>query len=191
MSLWDFFSFATKAISGKSIGKSWEIEGTGYSQVRDVLTLIDAICDAYDNPAFAPKPDGTTFCNMAVQAICNVMGYKDFAGLTADQMVDKMASDENWTPVPFDNAQNLANQGLLVLAGLDGPSMNQAHGHIVVIRPGRTCISGKWQQTPRCLNIGGENFLARAKKGPLIGMACGLNEAFIEMPKIYVWRASL
>lgn len=180
-----------KGMPGKSIGKSWEIEGTGYSQVRNVLTLIDAICDAYDNPAFMPLPDGTTYCNWAVQAICATMGYKNFVGLTADQIVAKMASDPDWSPVPFENAQNLANQGSLVVAGLDGPSMNQAHGHVVIIRPGRTCFSGKWQQTPRCLNIGGENFLARAKRGPLKGLACGLNEAFQEMPKIYVWRESL
>ena len=159
--------------------------------MRDLITLIDAICDAYDNPAFTPKPDGTTFCNFAVQSVCTAMGYKDFDGMTADQMVSKMVSDPDWSPVPFDNAQNLANQGSLVVAGLEGAQMGQAHGHVVIIRPGRTCFSGKWQNTPRCLNVGAENFLARAKRGPLVGMAAGINEAFVEMPKIYVWRASL
>jgi hypothetical protein len=190
MSLWDNFLSAIRGMPVKSIGINVPLE-TGYSQVRDVLTLIDAICDVYDNLAYEPLPDGTTFCNLAVQAVCGVMGYKEFAGLTADQIVAKMISSEDWSPVPFENAQNIANQGSLVVAGLDGASMNQAHGHVVIIRPGRTCYSGKWQQTPRCLNIGGENFIARAKRGPLKGLSCGLNEAFQELPKIYVWRQSL
>jgi hypothetical protein len=159
--------------------------------MRDVLTLIEAICEAYDNPSYAPLSDGTTFCNLAVSNICGVMGYKDFEGLNADQIVAKMAANPDWSLVPFENAQNMANQGSLVVAGLDGQSMGQAHGHVVIIRPGRACYSGKWQNTPRCLNIGAENFLARAKRGPLMGMSAGINEAFIEVPKIYVWRASL
>lgn len=190
MSLWGVFLSAIKAMPGKSIGAQIPLR-TGYPRVRDVLTLFDAICDAYDNPAYAPQADGTTFCNLAVSEICSVMGYKSFAGLTANQIVAKIAADPQWSPVAFENAQDLANQGSLVVAGLDSQSLAQAHGHVVVMRPGRPCYSGKWSQTPRCLNIGAENFLARAKRGPLRGLPAGLNEAFMEMPKIWVWRGSL
>lgn len=176
---------------GFTVGLSIPIEQTGYTNMRNIITLIDAICDAYDNKDFSPTSDGTTFCNIAVSAVCSVMGYTGFMGLTADQIVDNIPTNPDWSPVPMEKAQDLANQGSLLIAGLDGKAMGQAHGHVVVIRPGKPCYSGKWGQTPRCLNIGSENFLARAKRGPLVGMAAGLNEAFIEMPKIYVWRQSL
>lgn len=102
-----------------------------------------------------------------------------------------MGASPDWSPVPFENAQNLANQGSLVIAGLSGEDLGNGHGHVVVIRPGRQCQSGKWGLTPRCLNIGKTDFIARAQSGPLIMMPVGLNDAFIPLPKIYVWRSSL
>lgn len=160
--------------------------------MRDIVTLIDAICDVYDNTAFLPKEDGTTFCNLAVSAVAEAMGCKDFVGKTADQIVAFISTSEHWSPVPFERSQELANQGSLLVAGMSSQQLGQGHGHIVVLRPGKPCYSGKWQgSAPRCLNVGKENFLARAKRGPLVGMACGLNEAFRDLPKIWAWRESL
>ena len=165
--------------------------GTGYTRMRDVIGLMDAVCDVYDNVAYAPLPDGTTFCNIAVAVVAAAMGCKDFFGKTADEIVAFVAASQDWSETPFEKAQDLANQGTLLIAGLDSASLGQAHGHVVIIRPGKVCYSGKWNATPRCLNIGAENFISRAKRGPLTNQPAGLNEAFVEMPKIWAWRQSL
>jgi hypothetical protein len=159
--------------------------------MKNLIALFDAICDVYDRPDLLPKSDGTTFCNIAVDAIAQVMGFKGFELKTADEIIGIMSSDPNWSIVAFEKAQDMANQGSLLVAGLTGQELGQSHGHVCVIRPGIPCFSGKWQATPRIVNIGAENFIARAKRGPLIGMAAGLNEAFVPMPKIWVWRPSL
>jgi len=158
---------------------------------RDVITLIDAICDVYDNHAYMPTPDGITFCNLATTAVAVAMGCKDFQGKTADEIVAFISSSEEWSAIPLEKAQDIANQGSLVVAGANAKTLGQAHGHIVVIRPGKPCYSGKWGLTPRVLNVGAENFLARAKRGPLTNQPAGLNEAFVNMPTIWAWRQSL
>jgi hypothetical protein len=170
---------------------SFPITATGYTNMRDVITLIDAICDVYDTQAFIPHADGTTFCNLAVAAVAGAMGCNDLNNQTADQIVDTLRKSPDWGEVPFEKVQDMANQGSLLIAGLEAKDLNQAHGHVVVIRPGKFCYSGKWGKTPRCLNIGAENFLGRAKRGPLTNQPAGLNEAFVEMPKIWVWKRSL
>jgi len=161
--------------------------------MRDVITLIDAICDAYDNRGFQPLSDGTTFCNQGVCYVAEAMGCKDFRGKNADEIVAFMAASDEWSLVALEKAQGLANAGSLLVAGLDSSALGQSHGHVVVIRPGRTIYSGKWSTNlcPRVLNIGAENFLARAKRGPLSNQPAGLNESFQPLPKIWVWRPSL
>lgn len=193
MNLWGGFSSALVAWTQKpSLTINHHIGGTGYRRMRDVVTLMDAICDAYDNPAFQPLEDGTTFCNLGVASVAHAMGCSDLGSKTADEMLAFIEASDSWSPVPFDRAQELANQGTLLVAGLTADQLRQGHGHVVVIRPGKPCYSGKWTSpTPRCLNIGKENFLARAKRGPLIGMAAGLNQAFQDMPRIWAWRNSL
>ncbi len=159
--------------------------------MKDPIALIDAICEAYDNQAFTPLPDGTTFCNQGVNYVAEAMGCKDFAGKNADEIVSFISASDNWSLVPIEKAQELANQGSLLISGLDSKSLGQSHGHVVVIRPGKAVYSGKWGLAPRVLNIGSENFLARAKKGPLTNQSAGLNESFQPLPKIWAWRNSL
>jgi hypothetical protein len=191
MSLWDVFLSALKGTPGKSIGVNIPLAGTGYKNMRDLIALIDAVCDAYDRADFKPNPDGSTHCNQAVQAIAEAMGCFDFKDLTADQMVDLMETSKRWQPVDFARAQDITNRGSLVVAGLKSNDLKQGHGHVVVVRPGHPCQSGKWGATPRCVNIGGHDFLARAQVGPLTMMPVGLNDAFIPMPKIWAWEQSL
>ena len=193
-----WFMSVLKSIGGVTLSK--RISWTGYSAPReetkiplDVISLIDAICDAYDNQAFYPLPDGTTFCNQGVNYVSEAMGCKDFAGKNADEIVQFLSSSDQWSLVPLEKAQDIANRGSLVVCGLDSKALGQAHGHVVVVRPGKPVYSGKWNTSlcPRVLNIGQENFLARAKKGPLTNQPAGLNEAFQPLPKIWVWRPSL
>lgn len=161
--------------------------------MRDLLGLIDAICDAYDNQAFIPLADGTTFCNQGVTYVAEAMGYKGFTDKNADEIVELLSSSDDWSLVPMEKAQELANQGSFLISGLDSKTLGQSHGHVVVIRPGKTVYSGKWATNlcPRVLNIGSENFISRAKKGPLTNQPCGLNESFQPLPKIWAWRPTL
>lgn len=158
--------------------------------MRDLITLIDTICEAYDRPDLQPK-DGVTHCNEAVSMIADAMGCKELDLKSADEICEYMENNLDWQKIDIKQAQDMANQGSLVIAGLDSKALGQEHGHVVVIRPGKAVFSGKWGLTPRCLNIGAENFIARAKRGPLTAMSCGVNEAFQPLPLFYVWRPSL
>lgn len=194
MSRWDAFTGVLGAwLKRPSFSISLRTTWTGWTSMRDVITLIDAICDAYDNQAYVPLADGTTFCNQGVAYVANAMGCKDFEGKNADEIVAFLAASGEWSPVPLEQAQEMANQGSLLVAGLDSKTLGQTHGHVCVIRPGRAVYSGKWTTNvcPRVLNIGSENFLARAKRGPLTNQPAGLNESFQPLPKIWVWRQSL
>lgn len=164
---------------------------TGYTKpMKDLITLIDAICDTYDRADLLPH-DGVTYCNVGVSAVATAMGCKDFAAKTADEIIEFMEKSPDWSEVPFDKSQDMANEGSLLIAGLKSTQLSQAHGHVCVIRPGKPCYSGKWGLTPRCLNIGAENFLARGKRGVLTNAPAGLNQAFESLPKIHIWRPSL
>lgn len=173
------------------LGWTWRISATG-SGVKDPIALIDAILDAYDNQAFLPNPvTGVTHCNQAVTSVCDAMGYLGLGGLTADEIIGKIQNNPDWSLVPIDKAQEFANQGSLLIAGLTSDELKQGHGHVVIIRPGKEVYSGKWGKCPRVLNVGIENFVARAKKGPLTNQPCGLNESFVDLPKIWVLRSTL
>lgn len=179
-----------KGIARWIAGWTWTTERTGYLKMKNLINLIDVICEAYDRPDFLPR-DGLTFCNQAVAMVADAMGCKDLDLKTADEIVAFLAGNADWQETQIEKVQDMANQGSLCIAGLDSKALNQAHGHVVVIRPGKPVYSGKWELTPRCLNVGQEMFLARAKKGPLTTMSCGVNEAFGPKPLFWVWRPSL
>lgn len=149
--------------------------------MRDVTRLIDACCEAYDNPAWIPH-DGKTFCNFAVNYICHVMGYDGFGAksgpLLANAMIDLMRANlKIWQPIPMAQAQQFANQGSLVIAC----QSKRPHGHVAVIRPGEQVYSTKWKAAvPKCVNIGAQNSIGR-----------GINWVFPARPEIFVWFASV
>lgn len=159
--------------------------------MKNLLGLFEAICDTYDRVDFLSAADGTTHCNQACAAVAELLGCKDLTDRTADGIVEHLAVNPGWSAVSMEEAQERANEGSLVIAGLDSKALNQSHGHVVVIRPGIVCYSGKWGKTARCMNFGQEVFLGRAKKGPLTQMPAGVNEAFVPLPTFWVWKASL
>jgi hypothetical protein len=160
--------------------------------MRNLIGLFDAICDAYDRNDFKPNSDGSTHCNQAVQAIAAAaFTYNGFRGMNADQMMTFLVGNQDWLPIAMEQAQDQANNGSLVVAGLTSTELGQGHGHVVVIRPGLTVDSGKWGMVPRCVNIGASDFIARAQTGPITGSPVGVNDAFIPKPKFYVLRSSL
>lgn len=135
--------------------------------------LIDAICEVYDNPNFKPR-SGMTFCNMAVQYICEKMGYKKFDGMVANEMIQTMKTSLEWGPIKIEDAQDYTNQGRLVVAGMqDNP-----HGHVVIIRPGVSDYSAKWGcKSPKVINIGTDNFIGK-----------GLSWVFRDKPEVFLYK---
>lgn len=163
---------------------------TGYKSMKNLIGLIDVICDVYDNTSYSPK-DGVTYCNFAASDIAMAMGCKDFVNKNADEIFDFVRHSQDWTETFMAKAQGIANQGTLIFAMANSQMLGQAHGHIAVVRPGLEKNSGKWDKCPSVMNIGSENFIGRAKRGPLTAMPVGANEAFVPLPKFFLWKPSL
>ena len=120
------------------------------------LKLIDAICEAYDQ-FHVPKDtsgDGKneSFCNLATSYVCARFGYEKFKGMVANQIIDYMSrKPEEWGPVDLGQAQGLANDGHILIAG----AVAEPNGHVVVLRPGVPDLSAKWQsKVPKVGNVG-------------------------------------
>ena len=145
----------------------------------NAFTLIDAVCDAYDNSAWWPDavPGGPfeTYCNRAVAYVAEAMGYKGFpADVLANDLIRFMDGSTDWERVPMAQAQALANRGGLVIAAEPA----QPHGHVCVVRPGNAAHSGKWQKAaPKVMNLGKTRDIAK-----------GVNFAFQAEPTFYRWR---
>lgn len=143
--------------------------------MRDRLTLLDAIHLPLNRPEYLPI-NGVTHCNSYVNEVCQMMGYKGFDGMLANDMIDLMCGDPAWTETAMDNCQELSNEGTLVVAGLK----SDPHGHVNIICPGKAKTSGRWGQVPSCANVGRDIFIGK-----------GINWAFSDLPKFWAWRPSL
>lgn len=128
------------------------------------LRLLDAICEAYD-AYHSPKdwdgnPGLESACNMATNYVCSRLGYDKFKGMVANQIVDYMKrKPEEWEEVSLDQAQGLANEGRLVVAG----EQADGHGHVCVIRPGIEEFSGKWMaKAPKAGNVGMKSAIGKS-----------------------------
>lgn len=148
----------------------------------EIVELIDACCEAYDDPAFKPRDtsgDGIneTFCNFAVRSIASAVGYHHFPpDAMANQMIDFMASSPDWVEIQMDQAQDSANHGRLIIA----TQKAAGHGHICVVRPGIEAYSSKWERkVPKVINVGKTNFIAR-----------GVNFAFQTVPTFFLLQKS-
>lgn len=125
---------------------------------------------------FEPN-DGMTFCNLAVNFICReAIGYEEFSGLLANQMIDKMMTDADFSPVEAEVAKRLSDMGHIVIAGVK----REPHGHVAVVCPGKRLIySGKWQKkVPSVINVGTRNAIL------------GANYAFKDEPRFWVYLDS-
>jgi hypothetical protein len=157
------------------IGFSISASQTGWTNMKDWLKLLDSIHLAYNHPEYTPK-DGVTHCNQFVNEVCESLGYKSLDGKLANDICDILANDPTWSEITMDKCQDLANGGSLIIAGIK----ESGHGHVNVICPGKKKTSGRWGEVPTCANVGKENFIGK-----------GINWAFSDMPKFWVWRQTL
>lgn len=180
------------------------------NDANNLIRLIDAICVAWDNPAYQPVFENgelkSTSCNLFVCEVAKEVGCEDFFDpvtqrpLMADDMIRKISGSDRWQEIrvsglPADamtiglkSVQMWANQGYFTVAGLTSAALGSAHGHICVVRPGVLKSSGKWGDVPTVANVGKENFIGRAHSGVMKGIPMGVNEAFIQMPKFWSWK---
>lgn len=154
-----------------------------------MVKLLSAAYDAYNRSnlpgsAWYPKSDGFTFCNLAVNFICNALGYFKFNitgvenPVTANAMVAWMKNSQDWLIIDGDVAQAHANEGALVIAGEVNPA---GHGHVCALIPGEIQMSGHFGKgAPIVMNVGKDVF---------IGKHAGF--AFQEEPSYFVLVASL
>ncbi len=90
---------------------------------KEKKLLKDAADKAYEN-----HPDN---CNKSTAETLNILGIQDLKeNMTANDQIDYM--ERNWETVSAYRAQNLANRGVVVVAGLK----EIGHGHTAVVVPG-------------------------------------------------------
>jgi hypothetical protein len=164
-----------KRAFGKAV-VTFPLESTGYETMKSYLTLLSSCFDGINNPEFRPV-DGATYCNEFVNSVAKRMGCRELEGKLANDMISHFETSGNWTLLAMDKAQWIASVGSLVIAC----EKAVPHGHVCVIIPGIEQRSIHWATpAPICANVGREVFIGK-----------GVNWAFREVPKFYVWRPSL
>ena len=170
---------------------------TGYTNMRNVGKLVQAILRAYERPEYRPKknPAGEiieTYCNYAVRDVSGAMGCHDLENKSADQMYEFLMESKSWKEIPMGDAQLAANRGTLVVAALPSSEMEARHGHICIVRPGEEVHSAKFGGlVPAIMNIGGQNFILRYSTRDGTWIEAGINGAFRTLPKFFAWVDSL
>lgn len=159
----------------KPIGIRISISATGYENMKDRLALLDAIHLPLCRPEYQPA-NGETHCNQYVAEVCTAYGFKGLEGLLANDIIETISKHDQWSEVTLNKAQDLANEGTLIIAGTRGA----VHGHVNIICPGKEKTSGRWGQVPSCANVGKD-----------VSIGKGINWSFGEYPKLWAWRPTL
>ena len=133
-----------------------------------------AIKSACDIAVKRWTPDGeTTFCNVAVNYISCAAGFSGFKGLLANEIINLMKKSPDFAKVSAENAQKLANDGRLVIAG----RMDEPHGHVACVYPGGEVVnSSRWHEPAATL----------ANVGKINGIM-GANWSFPMPPSYWTW----
>lgn len=144
--------------------------------MKDLYGLLDVIHDAYSRPEYTPQPDGKTFCNKFTSEVVTNLGFKGLEGLLANEIISTLiARTEQWSEVPMEKVQDLANQGSLVVAGTHG----EPHGHVCIVCPGKQRSSARWTTVPVVASVGSQNMIR------------GANWVFSTFPRFWTYRPSL
>lgn len=164
-----------RGLVAKGFSLGWGFRWTWYKNMKDRVALLDAIHLPLCRPEYQPK-DGVTYCNQYVAEVCAAYGFKGLDGFTANEIVDTLSMHDQWSEIPLSKAQDLANEGTLIVAGIK----EELHGHVNIICPGKEKTSGRWISVPSCANVGKEVFIGK-----------GINWAFSDLPKLWAWRLTL
>lgn len=133
-----------------------------------MIKLLSAVYAAF-NQAVSGQPwypvAGQTFCNCAVNFVCNAFGYLKFnvgsvnTPIMANAMVSFMSWSPDWMSIAGDVAQAHANVGALVIAAQSDPA---GHGHVCVVIPGEMQASSHYgKNVPVVMNVGKDVFIGK------------------------------
>lgn len=133
--------------------------------------LVQAQDAARSNPAYKPHPPNNpdaTFCNFATCDISRAVGapmkdlYYGNRYALANEAAKQLPNSTEWHEVLPKDAQNLANQGTLVIGVPPNP---YGHGHMVTVRPETMPgLAASLGQAPIVNNIGEERNIAPASQ---------------------------
>lgn len=143
--------------------------------MNDKAKIIRAACD-YAIKRWTPEND-KTFCNIACDYVAGKAGFLGFKGLLANDIVNFMKKSPDFAKVSAPDAQKLANDGRLVIAG----RMDEPHGHICCVYPGGELVnSRKWhEEAATVANVGSANGIM------------GANWSFNLPPSYWTWVESV
>ncbi len=127
--------------------------------MKDVALLKTSIDEAMKR--FIPKKDASgavveTYCNFGTNHVLKAFGFKDFVGLVANEIVNRLETHPYFGKVDAEAAQRLALDGQVVIAGRKA----EGHGHVALVYPKKDPmpISGKWKKpVPWIGNVGKRN----------------------------------
>jgi len=114
----------------------------------------------------SPDLQPITFCNIAVDRACSMMGYYGFHDITgkpilANQMIDKMRAE--WLKVTAEKAVAVAKNNEIAIAAWKNEQ--GAHGHVAIVAPMDMAKSPSWgKPVPFVGNIGKTNDFMLASK---------------------------
>lgn len=145
-------------------GHVW-IDQTGYSADKERTmdrAKLDGLCSTLINaPDLQPKPDGTTFCNFAVQRAAEQYGFLGLRGLSANAIAAALPLLPAWRQVPGDRAAEHAMAGGLAIAA----KQYAGHGHVAVIAARPCEFSGSLgHPVPVIANVGKRNGMMRVSE---------------------------
>ena len=143
-------------------------------QMKDLLFLLDTIHEAFSRPEYQPSA-GVTHCNEFTSEVAENIGFKGFVGLMANSIIDIVSSHDQWSLVPLEKVQDLANAGTLIVLGTHG----EPHGHVCLACPGKTKYSGRWGAVPTVASVGKQNMIR------------GMNWVFSDLPQCWAYRPTL
>jgi hypothetical protein len=122
---------------------------------EDITATAKALASSPDHDAkYGAQDDGSTRCNIFVRDLVNSLlngTQADLAGLANDQF-DALSKSGNWHAMGLVanpeqmllKAQDLANDGVLVIAAYKNPTAAKS-GHIALVVPGVPTMSGNWK----------------------------------------------
>ncbi len=99
-------------------------------------------------------------CNVGIYSVFEKLtGSKALKGKNANQIVDIFADSPDWEEIPMDQAQQLANEGNIVMVGWKNPlasPRNRNSGHVAMVVPGEMEESGSWGKckVPMTFDVG-------------------------------------
>lgn len=137
----------------------------GPSVNKNALKLKDACDIVLADEKLLPRKDAkgnlTTYCNVAVQVVCELLGEERFLGKTANEIYEICRQSADWVIIGSEQAAIAAYNGALIIAACLG----KPHGHVAITYPSlKTVTSAKWgnRECPMVASIGKENRLVSA-----------------------------